>query len=178
MLKQFQTALLAVLVVAFLASCQSANNDVREAARNNVTSTDPAVTPPASPAAAANTPAAPTGPTTTMTFEELTFDFGTVAEGEKVSHTYKFTNTGNEPLVFSDAKGSCGCTVPKWPREPINPGDSGEVTVEFNSQGKKGQRNQKVTITANTNPPQTFLSLTGTVNPADGAAQPSIQVTQ
>ena len=112
-----------------------------------------------------------------MTFEELTFDFGTVTEGEKVSHTYNFTNTGSEPLVVSDAKGSCGCTVPKWPREPIAPGASSQITVEFNSKGKKGQRNQKVTLTANTNPPQTFLSLTGTVNPADGT-QPSIQVTQ
>lgn len=177
MLKQFHTALLAVLVLGFLSSCQSANNDVRDAARNNIESTAPSVTPPASPAAAANTPPAPTGPTTTMTFEEQTFDFGTVTEGEKVSHTYMFTNTGNEPLVLSDAKGSCGCTVPKWPREPIAPGETGQITVEFNSKGKKGQRNQKVTITANTNPPQSFLSLTGTVNGADGA-QPSIQVTQ
>lgn len=177
MLKQFKTAMLAVLVVAFLASCQSANNDVRNQAREDVTTTTPAA--PATPAASsATTPPAPTGPTTTMTFEELTFDFGTVAEGEKVSHTYKFTNTGNEPLVLSDAKGSCGCTVPKWPREPIGPGETSEIVVEFNSQGKKGQRNQKVTLTANTNPPQTFLSLTGTVNPAGGAAQPSIQVTQ
>ena len=177
MLKQFYPALLAVLVVGFLASCQSANNDVRDAARNNIQSTAPTVTPPTSPTATA-TPPAPTGPTTTMNFEELTFDFGTVQEGEKVSHTYKFTNTGSEPLVLSDAKGSCGCTVPKWPREPIAPGASSEIVVEFNSQGKKGQRNQKVTLTANTNPPQTFLSLTGTVNPADGATQPSIQVTQ
>jgi hypothetical protein len=177
MLKQFKTALLAVAVVAFFASCQSASNDVRDAARDDIQTTTPAA-PAASSATSATTPPAPTGPTTTMTFEELTFDFGTVAEGEKVSHTYRFTNTGNEPLVLSDAKGSCGCTVPKWPREPIAPGEAGEIIVEFNSQGKKGQRNQKVTLTANTNPPQTFLSLTGTVNPSGDASQPSIQVTQ
>lgn len=179
MLKQFHTALLAVLVLGFLSSCQSANNDVRDAARTNLESTAPTATPDATTVTPDQaTPAAPTGPTTTMTFEETTFDFGTVAEGELVSHTYKFKNTGSEPLILSNAKGSCGCTVPKWPREPIAPGATGEIVVEFNSKGKKGARNQKVTITANTNPPQTFLSLTGTVEPTDGATQPNIQVTQ
>lgn len=110
-----------------------------------------------------------------MEFNETTFDFGTVQDGEMVSHTYKFKNTGSEPLILSDAKGSCGCTVPKWPREPIAPGANGEITVEFNSKGKGGKRNQKVTITANTNPPQTFIYLTGEVQ--GGEAAP-VQVTQ
>lgn len=104
-----------------------------------------------------------------MSFEETEYDFGTVVEGEKVRHVYKFTNTGEEPLVISDAKGSCGCTVPEWPREPIAPGKSGQVTVEFNSRNKRGDKNQKVTITANTNPPQTFIYLKGTVQPKDDA---------
>ena len=77
-------------------------------------------------------------------------------------------------------RGSCGCTVPQWPREPIPVGESNSITVEFNSKGKKGPRNQKVTITANTNPPQTFVALVGEVNPAAGGAagQPQIQVNQ
>ena len=109
-----------------------------------------------------------------MSFDATTFDFGTVNEGEMVSHTYKFTNTGSETLVLSDAKGSCGCTVPKWPREPIAPGASADITVEFNSKNKKGKRNQKVTITANTNPPQSFIYLTGEVTPAEGGDAPAV----
>ncbi len=113
--------------------------------------------------------AVPTGPTTVMEFDATEFDFGTVDEGEKVSHTYSFKNTGDEPLILSNAKGSCGCTVPKWPKEPIPPGEDGEIIVEFNSKNKKGKRNQKVTITSNTNPPQSFIYLKGEVNPAEAA---------
>jgi hypothetical protein len=105
----------------------------------------------------------PVGPTTTIEFEATEYDFGTIKQGEKVSHVYTFTNTGDQPFVISDAKGSCGCTVPTWPREIIAPGESAEITVEFNSKGKKGKRNQKVTIIGNTNPPQTFIYLTGEV---------------
>ncbi len=176
MLRRFQTLALSALALVLVMGCQNANKDIREAARQNVTTT---VQPPQAPsvqdAPAANVPA---GPTTTVSFEETTFDFGTINEGEKVQHTYKFTNTGNEPLILSDAKGSCGCTVPSWPREPIAPGETNEITVEFNSKNKSGKKNQKVTITANTNPPQSFIYLTGTVNNpnANNAAQPSIQV--
>jgi hypothetical protein len=173
MLKQFKTGFLALLAVAFLASCQNTSSEAADAARQRVE--ENAVQPPANTAAntaqpAAQQPAAPAGPTTEMTFAETTFDFGTVQEGEKVAHTYSFTNTGSEPLILSNAKGSCGCTVPKWPREPIPPGESAEITVEFNSKNKKGKRNQKVTITANTNPPQSFIYLTGEVQGGEGAA--------
>lgn len=162
---------------ALLSSCQSASNDVRDAARQNIAGNN-AVQPanPAATPADAQAITQPTGPTTNMTFAETEFNFGTVLEGEKVSHTYKFTNTGNEPLILSNAQGSCGCTVPKWPREPIAPGASAEIIVEFNSKGKRGTRNQKVTITANTNPPQTFIYLKGEVTPDD--SQSPVQVTQ
>ena len=115
----------------------------------------------------------PTGPTTTIAFSETTFDFGEVDEGEKVSHVYKFTNTGNEPLVISNAKGSCGCTVPKWPKDPIAVGESGEILVEFNSKGKPGKQTKRVTVTANTNPAQSFLTITGQVKKKETAAEPS-----
>ncbi len=108
-----------------------------------------------------------------MEFDATEFDFGTVQDGEKVSHTYTFKNTGSEPLILSNAKGSCGCTVPSWPREPIAPGETGEITVEFNSKNKKGRRNQKVTITANTNPPQSFIYLKGEVM-GDATAAPAV----
>ena len=172
MLKQIKLGLLATLLVAMFASCQNSNavkDEARTAIENSVQPAQSAVQP------AAQTAEVPTGPTTEMTFQETEFDFGTITEGDKVSHTYTFKNTGNEPLILSNAKGSCGCTVPVWPREPIAPGDSGEVTVEFNSKNKRGQKNQKVTITANTNPPQTFIYLMGEVLPSSGG---DVQVTQ
>lgn len=174
MFKQFQLFAVAIVAVALVAvSCQSSSKNIREEAAANVQN----AVQPANQATAQTPqqPTVPTGPTTTMTFSETEFDFGTVSEGEKVSHVYKFTNTGNEPLILSDAKGSCGCTVPKWPREPIAPGQTSEILVEFNSKNKSGARNQKVTITANTNPPQTFIYLKGQV---EGGAtnQPTINV--
>lgn len=109
----------------------------------------------------------PTGPTTTMEFEESQFDFGTIDEGEKVSHLFTFTNTGDMPLVIKDAKGSCGCTVPQWPKEPIAPGEQGQILVEFNSKGKSGAQNKRVTLTCNTNPAQTFVNMKGEVKKLD-----------
>lgn len=186
MLKQIKVAFFAFLAVGFLASCNNGSESAaQEEARNSLEQNSPqSATNPAmanEPQQASNQPAAPAGPTTVMAFQEEEFDFGTVVDGEKVSHTYVFTNDGDEPLILSNAKGSCGCTVPQWPREPIAPGESGEVTVEFNSKNKKGKRNQKVTITANTNPPQTFLFLKGEVLPPEGgsdASAPQINVQQ
>lgn len=176
MLKQFRTLLMAVALLIVAASCQTANKDVKEQARESISTAEQPM--PADPNAATVQPSVPTGPTTTMEFKEIDFDFGTVQDGEKVSHTYKFTNTGKEPLIISDAKGSCGCTVPSWPKEPIAPGKSGDITVEFNTQGKSGNRNQKVTLTANTNPPQTFLSLKGVVTGGTDATTTQPQVKQ
>jgi len=177
MLKNIQTLTLLAIIAIFAVSCQSGTSDVRKDARAEVETQQVQPAPQVNPTPSPTQPAAaavPTGPTTVMAFAETTFDFGAVDEGEVVSHTYTFTNSGDEPLVLSNAKGSCGCTVPSWPREPIAPGQSADVTVTFNSKNKKGKRNQKVTITANTNPPQTFIYLTGEVNPGAGAAAPVV----
>ncbi len=107
----------------------------------------------------------PSGPTTQMTFKTEEYDFGTVKSGESVTHDYEFTNTGNENLIIANAKGSCGCTVPQWPKEPIPPGKSGVIKVVFDSKGKQGPQSKRVTITANTNPPQSFLTIKGEVTP-------------
>jgi hypothetical protein len=103
----------------------------------------------------------PSGPTTTLEFEETTYDFGIIKSGPIVSQVFTFTNTGDEPLIVTEVRGSCGCTVPQWPRAPLAPGETASITVEFNSKNKYGQRNQRVTLTANTNPPQTFIYLAG-----------------
>lgn len=114
--------------------------------------------------------------TTKIQFEQTDYDFGEIQEGTKVTHVYTFTNTGDEPLILSEARGSCGCTVPQWPRDPIFPGETASLTVEFNSKNKSGKRNQKVTITANTNPPQSFLYLLGTVVNENGDAGSIIDI--
>lgn len=100
-----------------------------------------------------------------MTFENASHDFGTINEGEVVEHTFRFTNTGKTPLIIVSAKGSCGCTVPKWPKEAIAPGETGEFLVVFNSNGKPNLQNKKVTITANTKAGKETLKIKAMVTP-------------
>lgn len=106
-------------------------------------------------------------PATSISFKENEWDFGTIDEGDRVEHVFEFTNTGSEPLVLEKCKGSCGCTVPQCPKEPIAPGESGEIKVAFNSKGKKNSQTKKVTITANTEPVQTVLTIRAQVTPAE-----------
>lgn len=134
---------------------------LRDKARQSLAPTTSQTTPPAASTPAA--PAAPAGPSTVVEFAESEFDFGTVEMGEKVEHIYKFKNTGDEPLTISNAKGSCGCTVPQWPKEPIAPGEEGEILVSFDTKNKPNKQTKTVTITANTEPAQTFLKITGFV---------------
>jgi hypothetical protein len=85
-----------------------------------------------------------------ITFEKKSHDFGDIVQGEKVEHTFSFTNTGNEPLIITNVQVTCGCTTPKgWPRDPIPPGGKGEITVGFNSAGKTGRQHKPVTIVSN-----------------------------
>lgn len=85
-------------------------------------------------------------------FEEAEYDFGKIIQGEKVSHAFRFTNTGNKNLIVSSAAGSCGCTVPEWPKEPIKPGASSKIEVLFNSEGKSGYQEKTVTVVTNCEP--------------------------
>lgn len=108
-------------------------------------------------ATSATTPAAapaekPEGPLPSFQFAQELHDFGTIKDGDVVEHTFEFTNTGQAPLIISDAKATCGCTVPEWPKEPIPVGASGEIKVRFNSKNKPGIQNKTVTLTANTWP--------------------------
>ena len=100
-----------------------------------------------------------------LVFAKTDFDFGTVTEGDKVSHTFNFTNTGKVPLLIADVRSTCGCTVPKWPREAIAPGESDKISVVFDTAGKKEKQHKPITITANTYPSKTVLSLDGFVTP-------------
>ncbi|MFT2010375.1 DUF1573 domain-containing protein [Pontibacter sp. 13R65] len=118
---------------------------------------------------------ATTGNGAVIAFEEKEYNFGTINQGEVVSHTFKFTNTGSTPLVIESASATCGCTVPQPPKDPIAPGQSGEIKVQFNSTGKSGQQQPIITVRANTEPNIVQLSLKGTVQgtyPTAGAQGP------
>lgn len=116
-----------------------------------------------------NNPASGTGETVNkedlpaFEFEKETYDFGTITQGEKVSFTYKFKNAGNTDLIISSAKGSCGCTVPDYPKHPIAPGEEGKIDVVFDSEGKSGKQNKSITIVANTYPNTKVIHLTGEI---------------
>lgn len=84
-----------------------------------------------------------------ITFETPTFDFGEIPEGPKVETFFKFKNTGNEPLIISNAKGSCGCTVPQWPKDPILPNQEASIKVVYNTAGRLGNFIKSVTLTSN-----------------------------
>lgn len=102
-------------------------------------------------------------PKTTVKFLEDTFDFGKIKSGDVVSHKFQFINTGTNPLLINSAHGSCGCTVPSYPEEPVLPGDTAIMNVEFNSQGKSGAVTKSVTIIANTEPSILELNISANI---------------
>ncbi|MCC5944801.1 MAG: DUF1573 domain-containing protein [Bernardetiaceae bacterium] len=84
-----------------------------------------------------------------MEIEEKEFEFGKIKEGESVSHVFKFTNTGEAPLTITNTHTTCGCTVPAYSKDPVMPGEQGEVSVKFDSKGKVGTQRKTVTVNAN-----------------------------
>ena len=108
-------------------------------------------------------------PKTSIKFNSDMHEFGNVEVNSENKYSFNFTNSGNEPLKISNAKGSCGCTVPNWPKEPILPGESGKIDVVFRpSKGQAGSKQTKtVTVSANTTPENTILKITAFVNKAE-----------
>ncbi|MCS6819707.1 MAG: DUF1573 domain-containing protein [Chitinophagales bacterium] len=100
-----------------------------------------------------------TQPLTSIAFDRTEHNFGTINQGQKVKTKFRFTNTGKENLVIQNAIGSCGCTVPSYPKEPVAPGKSAELEVEFDSSGKEGEQTKTVTVEANTEPKQIILTI-------------------
>ncbi|MGB1021021.1 MAG: DUF1573 domain-containing protein [Flavobacteriaceae bacterium] len=101
-----------------------------------------------------------------MKFDKVIHDFGTIAEGDKVKTTFNFTNTGKSDLIIVDARGSCGCTVPNYPKNtPIAPGESGEIVVSFDSSNKPNMQQKTVTIAANTQSGRETLRIKAMVSP-------------
>ena len=96
-------------------------------------------------------------------FEETVYDFGTVKKGDQVKHVYKYKNTGKGPLLISDIRTTCGCTVPTWNKAPIQPNENDELSINFNTEGKYDKQIKYITVVANTIPSETILTLTGMV---------------
>ncbi len=105
-------------------------------------------------------------------FEKEIHDYGTVEYAGNGQCTFKFTNTGNAPLIISNAKGSCGCTVPSWPKEPVAPGASSSLSVKYDTK-RPGAINKSVTITSNAiNSPTKVIRIKGTVKPKPSSGAP------
>lgn len=112
--------------------------------------------------AVAQEEAVKTGPQ--IKFEEQLHNFGKIKQGDVVEYTFKFKNIGTEPLKILNARGSCGCTVPSYTKEPIAAGKTGEVFVRFKSAGKRGTQNKTVTLITNSvDKKPMVLTLRGTV---------------
>lgn len=95
---------------------------------------------------------------TSIEFNEKTYDFGQIKEGEKVAHTFVFTNTGDKNLLVKSVKASCGCTASNFTREAVAPGETGKIEVVFNSDGRPGPNHKSLTVVANTDPKTTVLT--------------------
>lgn len=101
--------------------------------------------------------------TTTVKLIDSVFNFGNIAEGEKVEFSFRFRNSGKFPLVISNVSATCGCTVPEKPEQPIKPGETGYIKVVFNSKAKSGHQEKSITVNSNANPPFNELKLIGEV---------------
>lgn len=94
-----------------------------------------------------------------ISFKNEVHDFGRVIEGEKITYAFKFTNTGNGNLVITNVSSSCGCTVPEFTKEPLKPGETGNIKVTFDSRNRRGFQNKSVTVVSNTQPNTTVLRI-------------------
>ena len=114
-----------------------------------------------------NEPEAASGPITNIKFATDVIDFGKVKAQSENTYAFEFVNTGTEPLLIENAKGSCGCTVPNWPKDPIMPGSKGKIDVVFRPQTREseGEDKQTVTVYSNTNPKTTVLTVKAMVMP-------------
>lgn len=106
-----------------------------------------------------------------MTIDQSTIDYGSIEKGSDPLRKFTFTNTGNEPLVIKDAKGSCGCTVPVWPKEPIMPGEKSSIEVRYDT-NREGAFTKTVTLKTNETSDTHTLTIKGDVKP--GQKQESV----
>ena len=102
-----------------------------------------------------------------IVFTDTTFDFGTITEGAKVTHVFKFKNEGQGDLIIASATASCGCTKPTFPHEVKHPGDTGSISVTFDSSNKQGKLDKRITIVSNSQPPYRLLIIKVNIQPSN-----------
>jgi hypothetical protein len=98
-----------------------------------------------------------------LTFDKNTHDFGKIIAGERVAYAFRFTNTGNSPLIITGIRSGCGCTVGDYPKDPLKTGDQARINVVFNSAGRKGFQSESVTVLNNSLTPMVVLRITAEV---------------
>lgn len=153
-------ALVALAVKQFSGDSGSANAVAQKAANTSSSSTAPAES--FNPMANNAAPVDNT-PKTTINFAEYEHSFGNIKQDSENKHIFTFTNTGTEPLIIENATGSCGCTVPNYPKAPIPPGGTGEIEVEYKPGKQENAQTKTVTVVANTEPKETTLRITANV---------------
>lgn len=117
--------------------------------------------------------AAPNPNAPVIKFRQESFDFGTVVEGPQATHEFKFKNEGKEPLVLSNVRASCGCTVPTWPKEPVLPGKEATITATYNTQGRPGAFTKTITVESNASEASKVITIKGEViKPEDDKSIP------
>lgn len=142
---------LSVLLAIMMVSCDSDNSKISTGLVNN----------PASATESANKKEPK------IEFSVMEHDFGKIIQGEQVSYTYRFKNTGNAPLIITAVEKTCGCTNTKFPKDPIKPGGEGSISITYDSKGHKGFQNKRVIVKANTNPSETILKFKAQVQTID-----------
>ncbi len=135
-----------IAISAFLASCGGDNGEKKEISSSDVSNS--------ASADGENKDGLPD-----LKFEEEEHDFGRITQGEKVSYAFKFKNTGKGNLIIASAAGSCGCTVPEFPKEPILPGQEAKINVVFNSEGKSGIQEKTITVVTNCEPSTRIIKI-------------------
>jgi hypothetical protein len=94
-----------------------------------------------------------------LVFTEYEHDFGKVTQGEKVAYVFKFENKGTGDLIIKSATTTCGCTVPRYDKNPVKPGDTGTIEVEFNTAGREGIQTKMITVASNASIPEVLLRI-------------------
>jgi len=157
MIKKF-TLFVAVGLLVMANGCKKANDSEINSATDTISVSQPSATVNDSNAPTVN--AAPVdGKYPTITFEHEEHDFGTIQQGDKVVYDFKFKNTGEANLTITSARGSCGCTVPEYPKTPIKVGKTGNIKVSFDSKGKHGETSKTVTFLCNTKEGNKILTI-------------------
>jgi hypothetical protein len=164
---KIQIALLSVIAVALvaLAVAQFTGGKTTTEGAANVVASNVVADPAAASATPAFDPMANTGevvdntPKTMVAFKKSEHDFGNVKQDSENKYVFTFTNTGSEPLIIESATGSCGCTVPNYPKQPIPPGGTGDIEVEYKPGKQENAQTKTVTVVANTEPRETVLRI-------------------